>query len=454
MLSKKIRNKLFFWRELKFYDEQLLNDWCVKYNIDKTDSNLKMIAIHAVRCSAFGLPAPFPWRSFEKLGTEENHLQNLLLIAKRLDGYVIPYSFADNEARRIFIPEATQKNNELKSMEIKLSTRATRELKSFAVEYKTLKESEINPNLRYYVKSLHETVLDKEYLIANCEKRIKYLSSVQLNKSVASRILLIKSIINDLQINNISYEQAPLSDNYRIYTSVQGLKTEDREFIFKKEHGYYEIDLSACHLNLIQMFCGLNIDDARNKIINESGLSKSQVKRSLNCTLYGSGDKQIQAQLIEDADLRDNLKSQIKSAKKYADRFQRINGIKFPEESKADLKRLKASETYTAIKKAIAALLDRIEADWGMVDAFGVHLDLTKPKTVLAAVCSSYEKLLLMPLADLARKEGFTIIFDHHDGMTIRIKNKDRAEEILAKIKNKVNTHARKIGCKTTLEIK
>ena len=458
-ISKTLLNKLHFWRDLEFYDRDKLNRLALSYGLNNPeDNNLLNIWVHSIRFNAYGIAPPFPFKTFVILELGENHHQNLKTVAKALpNGSVGDWCKDAGIARTISFPQdlAKKLKAELKLCAKNPSKHKIESIKKMNSSLKDILTEQANPLLKDYVDQLHKTHLDTHNLISNCNEQLLYLRSFPITLSLASRILLIETIIKDLQSDGVLYRHAKLSDNYRIYTPMQGLKKEDREAIFNKEAGYFELDLSACHLNLIQMHCQLNIPNARDNIIKESGLTKAQIKRAINCTLYGSGLKQIQAQLIEDENSRDSIKSQIKKAKKYFDRFSRINSIKFPEQSRADLTALQSSPTYQTIKRAVDSLLARIQEEKGMVDAFGVKLPLTKPKTVLAAVNSSYEKLLLMPVAKLGQKRGFQTCLDHHDGMIVRIKNENRREDLINEMKECVEKKAKELNINNMkLEIK
>lgn len=464
----KKQNNLYYSRGLNKYNQEELRKLAEEYNIDFLNKELLQIFVDAYLRNALGVSCPFPWKWAKRRGEDDTLYNNLKIVKKTAkSGKILQYSKKEGLSREIHIDQDEAMDVAIRLADItllKISRDNCRKIIKICKEQKKMiVEKYTDYNIKQYVEYLHKSDLNTDYLISNVESLINNYNSQDQTESVISRTFLLNTVLEDLKYNNIVYNQSlNKSINYRIYCSMTGLKKIERDLIFKSEDGYcyLELDLTSAHPNIFQKLTGLQIDNMREKIINESGLEKMQVKRVINATLYGAGSEMIMAQLINDEEIRKKIEDELKDAQSYKDKHiakQLRKQIIFPDNIYELNSKLKKSLTFNLVKKEINKLLVKINKDKKMTDGFGVVIHqriFQSPAAILAGVCSSYEKLLIMPIAKFGKKLGYTIVLDSHDGVTIKVNDASKKEQIFLDIKKIIDKEAKKLGINTTLEVK
>jgi hypothetical protein len=466
--SIKKQNNLYYSRGLNKYDQYELRKLAEEYNIDFLDKELLTIFVDAYICNSTGKSCPFPYAAAKRRGFEDILYKNLLTVKNTAkSGNIKLHSVIDGLCREIYIEqeEALIVAEKIKNITLpKISRDTMRIIKKICKDQKELIINKyIDLNIKDYVDQLHNTNIDIDYLIINTKQVINNYKLQNQTPSTIARIYLLEKILEDLQFNNVIYNQSlKKSSGYRIYSSLTGLKKSERDLIFKSTDGYcyLELDLTSAHPSIFQKLTGLKIDNMRQKIIDETGLSKNQVKRVINSTLYGAGQHMIFTQLIEDQDIREDIENKLYEVRSYKDKIKRKelrNLIVYPDNINELKSKLKNSETYKIIKKEIVKLLNKIKIDKKMIDGFGQIIyqrQYQNAASVLASVCSSYEKLLIMPIAKLNKKLDFKVVLDSHDGLTIKLKNINDKDKVFIELKKALDLQAKKLDISTTLEIK
>lgn len=434
-----VRDWLSYLRSIRHMDP-LFNQWA-KNEFNLSDQEDLLILYNAIRFNNSDGECHFPWSYFEALGVDDLK-SRLDKVANKISGTVIEY-FNPGQCRKLIIaPEMANKlyNQMSQFNRNKMGKKITRDFKSIykkASDEQDIKYSN-NPTIEW-ISYLNNIKLPP-CIIENAEKRITEINDIR-------RIEAIRRLIHDLN-DGAKYIMHPNREtiNYRIGGLFSSLKKEDRRAILPPNQGFIELDLKSAHLSFLAARMGLDLpSDAVGEIAEQTGLQRARVKEALVCTIYGGTLSAKDALIIDDARRESHQRAR---ANHCAQKTQA--------QEQTDSEKLYSNELYKLISQAVSDLEFSLNGK-SIIDAFGIQLETTteiKSTTVLAAYFSSFEKKLFMTLLPLARKLGFQIVSDEHDGCTIYISNPDRKAEILKTCKNAVEKEAKRLGIKTTLEIK
>lgn len=296
-------------------------------------------------------------------------------------------------------------------------------------------------------------------------KYVEYLNSVNLPDCILNNCEDAKLIFKDPHIiikiqdtieNIISGKKILFNPeetiNYRIGGLFSNLETEIRRFILKD---CVEFDIKSAHLSFLCAKTNLELpDDIYNLIAFETGLQKKRVKDCIVRTIYG-GTQSPRDALITD------------EARRAQQDARRANHCALPtgNQERADYERLCANEWFAKILEAVEKFAKEITDNNGVMDVFGNLIQYihetecsfietkTDIKTIMAAYYSAIEKQLIMKLLPITNK-GMRIVSDEHDGVSCYFSNPERKEELIKMCKNAVEKEAKRLGIKTTLEIK
>jgi hypothetical protein len=328
-------------------------------------------------------------------------------------------------------------------------------------------KSELSKDQTKYYRSLHNKISTEQsikYSDSPIIKYVEYLNSVNLPECILNNCEAAKSIfkdpyslisIQDTIENIISKKPITFNPhetiNYRIGGLFSNLLKEVRRFILKD---CVEFDIKSAHLSFLCAKTGLELPDNIYDLISaETGLKKELVKLCIVRTIYG-GTQSPRDALITDPDRR------ARQDRKRANHCPEVT----QDQERDDYQTIKSNLWFSQILNAVEKFSKEIIDNNGVMDAFGKFIpytfifdDLievkTDIKTIMAAYYSSIEKRLIMKLLPLTNK-GMRIISDEHDGVSCYFSNPDRKEEMIKLCKSAVEKEAKKMGIKTTLEIK
>lgn len=317
-----------------------------------------------------------------------------------------------------------------------------------------IKERELNR----YIDALSHSIYYPDSLLENVKSRITQLKKEdQSDRKIKLRIMKLQ--VAQALIENKSTFYNPSSLPYmRLENGIQHINSVDRRAITPYSENYREIDLTAAHLSIIAGGLGilppLDWSTIRAELIERSGLEKEQIKRYLNCALYGAGERMRAAQLEPDDSIREIYIKELD---------RNIGKVPIP----LDLIRLENQLAQTSqmieILSRIKSIKDAIIKDRGMYNAFGTFVSYDdiegkyeheKHNSVLSCICSSFEKYLMLPLVEHARYKGISIVIEQHDGMTIWCQNVKRLDSYLLEAKDILAKAAAKASIKTDISIK
>lgn len=389
-----------------------------------------------------------PWVYFEAIGIPDIKSVIDRLIANFPDKIILTEYSNPGFCRRLTIPDFEfLEKMYLGMMKYNRHHMNKKMNETYHSLYKKISEEQ---NIKYSSSPIIEWVsyLNKvnmpKLVINNCE------SALEVFKDPHTRILIL-NLIQDLNAGKILTLDGRDTINYRIGGLFSNLPIDVRRFILAPG---IEIDLKSAHLSFLCATMKLELpDDIYNLIASETGLGKARVKNCIVRTIYG-GTQSPRDALIADPERR--ARQDRSRANHCAEKTQ--------DQELNDYIKITGNDHYLKIKTAAEDLKRKVVRAGGITDAFGIFLELSEENigdnsknpqlnAVIAAYYSSFEKKLLMKLLPITKK-GMQILSDEHDGCTIYISNPERKEELIKMCKTAVEKEAKRMGIKTTLEIK
>lgn len=271
---------------------------------------------------------------------------------------------------------------------------------------------------------------------------------------------------------------------YRLYVreeSLQGIDREDRHALTRQCDGYFELDLRNCHFAVIAALAGSHEMNALldggsiwDQLMAWCGLDdcmREPLKLCVTAGLYGAGrarrlvmleteeeDRAAHLYMLNAFRAKTDSPSALGRQQQAQDTIERVVG----ERARAIFDRLMEHPAMRAMEEARKKLEEQIKNDGGMVDAFDHFVKIPKGRsaaTVLHAVATSYERLLIDVVYQRARKNkfgDFRVVLDQHDGVTIHFARRDkkRTTTIIERLQQAVRVEAARLGINTTLEVK
>jgi len=277
-------------------------------------------------------------------------------------------------------------------------------------------------------------------------------------------------------------------DNYRIFARGQTLasiSSEDRRAITLFQDGFVELDLASAHLAIShKLFGGQELETLLRggqvwaTLLAAAGMrpeDKDLLKPVVYAMLYGSSRLRQMSLLIRDPEGRHEVQAALDLAeRKRQEGKEPGRTARYKTKIRAEIKAIlkgPAKEALMAFRKlerhpAIQELLqgrrrleEQLRGPGEVLDAFGRKQAISKkPSRTIAALASSYEKALLLPIYQAADKStDFQVLLDQHDGCTLHFLRRDsktRTDNILQRLQEAVEATAKELGIITKLEIK
>ena len=281
------------------------------------------------------------------------------------------------------------------------------------------------------------------------------------------------------------YLYEPASPAYRLYVraeSLQAIHRDDRRALTRQVDGYYELDLRNAHFAILatlaksdEMNALLDGGSIWDQLLDWCCLDRSMrdaVKRCVTAGLYGAGRARRLVLLEPNDESREEdlyyletcaaKDDSLRALGRQRQRYRRVELSLDPTTVGRTLDRLESHPAMVAMSNTRKSLEKQIKNDGGLLDAFGRFITPPKSRsaaTVLHAVATSYERLLIDVIYQRARKNqfgDFRVILDQHDGVTIYFSRRDekRTATILDRLKEAVHEKAQELGINTSLEIK
>jgi hypothetical protein len=388
-----------------------------------------------------------PWVYFEKIGIPD--IKSVIdEFVSNFPGKIILTEYSNpGFCRKLTIPNQKWLSDMYFSMmQFNKKKMSQRTNKQYHELYNKISEEQ---NIKYADSPIIEWVsyLNKinmpKWVLDNCEDALSIFNDPKEQ-------IIIMNLIQDINAGKIYSLDSRETINYRIGGLFNNLPRQIRRFVLLP---CIEIDLKSAHLSFLCAATNLNLpDDIYNLIASETGLKKDRVKECIVRTIYGGTQSPRDALIADDTRRAEHDRARASYRPTACQEQER--------EAYIDIC---LNVHFSKIKLAVEKLTSQIKNDGGIVDAFGIKLEIEIDESgninkqilneVIAAYYSSFEKKLLMKLLPITKK-GMQILSDEHDGCSIYISNSERKEEILRMCKNAVEKEAKRMGIKTTLEIK
>jgi len=457
----------------------------------------------------------------EETSLSYNHLQNLLNLAKDEETKVKDVIDELSEVLGVAYSSYSHLLSYARNIEIEQNRalELQKEWNSFGAKKSNPRYSEAvspitgesihAPTYQKVIKESKECIkkhTEKKYKNSddNLKEIISYLNARKIPEIIIDRIDQLLET-KDENLDQINYSKLLSCRNnligntawkineqgYRIFPiggeSLSTINREDRWQVTLQSDGFYEIDLKNAHFaimahmingqEMLKLLAGGSIWPQLLAHLGLDSSFKDSLKECIYSILYGSGDDLQKILLIQNKDLRGQLKTAkenlgkkdklvktVEQRKEVNDECNKITSRIELESSAQDKEIYTKLVAHPAIKELLEGsrkLSKDIMTKGFFKDAFGIIHDVKEFKgkgKIMNTIMTSYEKKILMPVyKDAFETKSFEVIFDQHDGMTLYFPKKtspEKKQKILTGLKNKVDDKCKKLGIESGMDIK
>lgn len=286
----------------------------------------------------------------------------------------------------------------------------------------------LNNNIKNVFPS--KETLEQALLLAQYNKDTSVVKDIQnlMNTDVDSLLWDIKS------------ERYYMCGGY----SAQGVSKYTRQYLYPQEKGYVEIDIEACHLNIVahkleaQAMIALleSSEDFRNTWAQQLKVDKDCVKLALNKLIYGAKKGQLQLSFIKNKTDRDNAK----------DIFEKISLKKASKNELLQYKSINKRHSYIkqivleflaipAVAELRAGLKNNVPTKYhdGKV--------IRTKKDIWSCYCNRQEAAIMALVIKYARHMQHEVSLYQHDGCTLRLSKNNTLANITTALESYVKSN-------------